>query len=271
MPELPEVETVRAGLDRYVGGKHIVSARLHRPNLRYPFPPDLVKQVTAQRVDRIRRRAKYLLFDIGDVTLIGHLGMSGRYVVRAQGSEVQSHEHMTWILDDGMEVVYHDPRRFGFVLSTGRNQWQTHPMITTLGVEPFSPECSAQYLAEQLATRRTTIKQLLLDQRVIAGIGNIYASEVLFRTGIHVQTPADACVDKAASLVLTIRQVLQSAIDSGGSTLRNYAKASGDSGYFQHQFQVYGREGKPCYVCKTPIHKITQSGRSSFFCPSCQS
>jgi formamidopyrimidine-DNA glycosylase len=270
MPELPEVETVRAGLDAEITGRVVRSVTLHRPNLRYPFPDGLSAMVAGQRVDAVRRRAKYLLFDVGSHTLIGHLGMSGTYILREQGYTIQPHDHMVWEMEDGRDVVYHDPRRFGFLLHSDRREWESHPMLMPLGVEPFSDILTETYLAKILANRSSPIKAVLLDQHIIAGIGNIYACEALFRTRLHPTTPSHDCVSKAAELIVAIRATLGEAIASGGSTLRNYANTSGGSGYFQHSFAVYGRHGKPCLQCGQLLERIIQSGRSTFFCSFCQ-
>ncbi len=271
MPELPEVETVKCGLDTRLKDRTIEDIILYRPNLRYPFPDHLDDITRTHPIDAVRRRAKYLLFDIGDYTLIGHLGMSGTYRVQRQEEQPpRKHDHMVWLLDNGDEVVYHDPRRFGFLLMTARDTWDQHSMIRTLGVEPLSDALTPEFLSQRFAGKTTTIKQALLDQRIIAGIGNIYASEALFRTGIHPETQAQHCLHTIPALIASIQAVLHEAIASGGSTLRDYGGISGESGYFQHRFQVYGRTGQPCDTCTTPIQQIRQSGRSTFFCPRCQ-
>lgn len=269
MPELPEVETVRRGLMLGAQGKRIIKAELRRPNLRFPFPDNLSQRVHGQRIDAIRRRGKYLLFEIGAERLIGHLGMSGSFVIREAGALPQKNDHLIWELDDGHELIYHDPRRFGFLLDAPEG-FEAHKMVSVLGVEPLSNQLSAPYLAEKLSARAAPIKAALLDQSIIAGLGNIYVCEALFRAQIHPARPAKECVDDAEILVPIIRQVLEEALESGGSTLRNYATASGDMGYFQHRFQVYGREKKQCFQCDTEIKRIVQSGRSTFFCPACQ-
>jgi formamidopyrimidine-DNA glycosylase len=270
MPELPEVETVRTGLERALVGQEIVKVTLHRPNLRYPFPDGLNDKIAGVPIDAVRRRAKYLLFDIGKHTLIGHLGMTGTYVVRPAASPLAKHDHMVWILQNGMEVAYHDPRRFGFLLHTLRKGSESHPMLAALGMEPLSDALNAAMLAARMVGKNTPIKSYLLDQQHIVGIGNIYASEALFLSRIHPTTPTKDCIPSAAALIDAIQTVLRAAIASGGSTLRNYANASGERGYFQHQFHVYGRADAPCVHCGTFITRITQAGRSSFFCPSCQ-
>lgn len=271
MPELPEVETVRRGLEIGLRGRMIRRVHLHRPDLRYPFPDGLAEILEGGQIDSVRRRAKFLLLDTGEHTLIAHLGMSGRFLIRpAYGESRLTHDHMVWELDAGHELVYHDPRRFGFVLLTERACWAEHPQLKGLGVEPLGPELSADYLRAQMEGRRVAVKQWLMDQRVLAGIGNIYACEALYRCGLHPATPAQACGDYAEEMVTALREVLEDAIASGGSTLRNYATAAGDTGYFQHRFRVYGHAGAACDYCGTTITSQRIAGRSSFFCPSCQ-
>jgi formamidopyrimidine-DNA glycosylase len=269
MPELPEVETVCRGLRAAIQGQRITRVTLNRADLRYPFPSALPQLLEGHTINAIERRAKYLLFTIGNAHFIGHLGMSGSFVVRRCGEVVpQKHEHMCWVLEDGREVVYHDPRRFGFFVQA--ESFASHPFLSSLGEEPLSNDFTPALLAEKMQGKTSAIKQFLMDQRVVVGIGNIYASEILFRARLHPATPAGLCVPFAAPLVQYTRQVLEEALESGGSTLRNYATASGDTGYFQHHFQVYGREKEPCFTCVTPITRITQAGRSSFFCAMCQ-
>jgi formamidopyrimidine-DNA glycosylase len=268
MPELPEVETVRRGLEAAVQGAVIKRAVLRRANLRFPFPDGLTDMLAGAQITSIERRAKYLLFTLGAERFLGHLGMTGSFVVRPHGHTPQPHEHMVWVLEDGREVVYHDPRRFGFFLQLFEKE--EHPLLASLGIEPLSDAFTPAYMQERMLGRRTPIKSWLMDAHHIVGIGNIYASEALFRSRLHPATPADACMEVAALLHESIRTVLEAALASGGSTLRNYANAEGEAGYFQHHFAVYGRAGQPCEVCTTPIIRITQAGRSSFFCPSCQ-
>ena len=271
MPELPEVETVRKGLEAALTGQVIKRVTLYRPDLRYPFPARLAEILEGVEISAVGRRAKYLLFDIGAHRLIGHLGMTGTYVVRPIGSlPVQPHDHMVWQLENGVEVVYHDPRRFGFLLQNTHEVAASHPLLAMLGVEPLGEGLNAAFLQERMKGRQMPIKSFLMDQRFIAGIGNIYACEALFTAKIHPGQSTVSCSGHAAILVQAIKEVLLAALDSGGSTLRNYANASGEKGYFQHRFQVYGRAGKPCFQCTTLIERIVQAGRSSFFCPSCQ-
>lgn len=272
MPELPEVETVRAGLEQHVRGACITSVKVYRRDLRLPVTKGLEKTIRSLRMTRIERRAKYLLIHLEQGwVLVVHLGMSGRLIVRPSGRFAhQTHDHLLFTLTGGQEMVFNDPRRFGLVVLIKEQTLPQHPLFRALGPEPLSEAFSSAYLAEALASRSAPIKTALMDQALVVGVGNIYASEALFRVGIHPQTPAKDCVAKASSLVQAIRDVLTAAIASGGSTLRNYAKASGESGYFQHAFKVYGREGEACLLCKDNVLRITQAGRSSFFCPTCQ-
>ncbi len=272
MPELPEVETVRRGLEQHLCGVCITSVKVYRRDLRLPVTKGLEKNVRGKPIARIDRRAKYLLIHLDqDEVLVVHLGMSGRLVLRSAGrSAHQTHDHVLFALDNGQEMVFNDPRRFGLVVRMKEEELAQHALFRALGPEPLSEAFSSEYLAAALASRSTPIKVALMDQSLVVGVGNIYASEALFRVGIHPQTPAKDCLAKVAVLVQAIREVLLAAIASGGSTLRNYAKASGESGYFQHEFKVYGREGEACFSCADRVLRITQAGRSSFFCPTCQ-
>lgn len=268
MPELPEVETVCAGLRRYAQGEKIISAAQYRNDIRFALPERLSERIEGLSLTSIRRRGKYILLEVGSLQFIAHLGMSGRFIIR-DPQEKCKHEHLVWQLSNHKEMIYHDPRRFGFFIEADQG-WDNHPMIAALGVEPLSPRCNAEYLANKLISKKAPIKNLLLDQRIIAGLGNIYVCEVLWRCRIHPAQAGGDCVLHIADMVRHIKDVLHEAIESGGSTLRDYATASGSSGYFQHQFRVYGREGKPCFSCGRDIKRIVQAGRSSFFCPSCQ-
>ncbi len=265
MPELPEVETVARGLNGAIAGSVIEYAQLRRDNLRYPFPEGLVDMLCGATIETIERRAKFLIFKFSSTILVGHLGMTGAYVVR-QKTEPQKHDHMLWQLRDGREVVYHDPRRFGFLLCESDAQ----KMLDNLGIEPFNPAFTPDFLRTKMQKSTIAIKVFLLNQKIIVGVGNIYASEVLFRCNINPLMQTNQCVSKADMLVEMIQKVLLEAIESGGSTLRNYANASGESGYFQHNFNVYGKAGQDCGVCGDKINRIIQAGRSSFFCPTCQ-
>lgn len=269
MPELPEVETVRRGLEAGALGKTILSAAQYRNDIRFVLPDTLSQRLQGQTINHIGRRGKYLLFTIGNLQLIGHLGMSGAFIVRSKDHIRHIHDHLVWQLDNNTEIAYHDPRRFGFILEA-TDGFDAHSMIAALGAEPLSNHLHGEYLAKKLYSRAAPIKNVLLDQSVIAGLGNIYVCELLYRCHINPARSAKECVNDVDNLVTQCRIVLEEAIASGGSTLRNYANASGGSGYFQHHFSVYGRQGQDCYHCATSIIRITQAGRSTFFCPQCQ-
>ncbi len=272
MPELPEVETVRAGLAQHIKGRSISLVAVHRRDLRVPVPAGLENHVKGRKITNVQRRAKYLLLSLeGGLVLVIHLGMSGRLIVRKAGHyEPQKHDHVLFSLEGGQEMVFNDARRFGLVTVVPESELLTHALFRSLGPEPFSDAFSTGYLAQKLAQRHGPLKPALMDQSLVVGVGNIYASEALYRARLHPALPAHKGVSRADALITEIRAVLQEAIDAGGSTLRNYAKASGESGYFQHKFSVYGREGTPCQRCNTLVTRITQAGRSTFFCASCQ-
>jgi formamidopyrimidine-DNA glycosylase len=272
MPELPEVETIRRGLARAMEGGRITEVCVLRRDLRQPIPAGLEEAVRGRRILEVARRAKYLLLHLqGGSTLLLHLGMSGRVLVRPHGAEpLRKHDHFLIKMDHGMELVFHDPRRFGLMLLIPTAQLSHHPLLRHLAPEPFSEECTEEYLAAALRRRKGAIKPALMDAKLLVGVGNIYASEALFRARIHPETPASSCTARAAALLAAVQSVLKEAIAAGGSTLRDYTAASGEMGYFQHRFAVYGRAGMPCPSCGTAIIRRVQSGRSGFFCPRCQ-
>ncbi|MDD7972072.1 bifunctional DNA-formamidopyrimidine glycosylase/DNA-(apurinic or apyrimidinic site) lyase [Roseinatronobacter alkalisoli] len=286
MPELPEVETVRRGLLPAMEGRHISRAEIRRDGLRWPFPPDMGARLDGAHVLGLRRRSKYLLVDLahGD-TLIIHLGMSGRMVVSGLRAAhvpgqfhfdhppVEKHDHVIFHMDNGARVTFNDPRRFGAMDLCATATLDGHKLLSGLGPEPLGNDFSAPYLAARLKGRKMPVKAALLDQRIIAGLGNIYVCEALFRAGISPLRPAgQISVARIESLTTAIRETLTDAIAAGGSSLRDYRQADGELGYFQHAFQVYGRENAPCMTpdCKGNIRRIVQSGRSSFYCAQCQ-
>ncbi|HEY3778402.1 MAG TPA: bifunctional DNA-formamidopyrimidine glycosylase/DNA-(apurinic or apyrimidinic site) lyase [Rhizomicrobium sp.] len=290
MPELPEVETVRMGLAPVLERHRFTKVVTRRGDLRVPFPPRFAERLTGRRVDRLVRRAKYLLAELdGGETLVIHLGMSGRIGVYAKGGEHRlgnyvyepppasagrgPHDHVVMETDAPAEIVFTDHRRFGLMLLIETAALADHPRFKGLGVEPLSKEFTADYLAGALKGRRTPIKSALLDQRTIAGLGNIYVCEALFHAGVSPKRLASK-IDRprAEKLVHEIRQVLRAAIRAGGSSLRDYAKTDGALGEFQHRFSVYDREGAPCprKGCTDKVRRIVQSGRSTFYCPACQ-
>ena len=291
MPELPEVETVRRGLTPAMLGTRIDKVELRRADIRFPFPPSFAKRLTGQRILDLKRRAKYLLFELdGGETLIAHLGMSGSFrmektVTSTPGkfhherSKDPKHDHVVLTLDNGWIVTYNDPRRFGFMDLGPTETLEQHPRLRGLGAEPLAPEFDAHRLAKLFAGSRAPLKSALLDQKRIAGLGNIYVSEALFRARLSPRKPASILANargaptKAATAVAkAIRDVLEEAVEAGGSTLRDHRQANGELGYFQHVFKVYDREGLPCArnSCRGIVARITQSGRSTFYCSKCQ-
>jgi formamidopyrimidine-DNA glycosylase len=270
MPELPEVETVRRGLARCMTGRRIVRAELRRPDLRRPFPPDLAERLDGARIGALTRRGKYILVELDDSgLLLLHLGMSGRITAGPASVPPERHDHVVLTLDDDTVVRFNDPRRFGLLDYITRGQEGAHPMLAGLGPEPLEPGFDAGYLNRALAGKMTPIKSALLDQRIVAGLGNIYVCEALYRAGISPRRLASTVVGaRSERLAAAIREVLTEAIEAGGSSLRDYVQANGELGYFQHRWAVYGKEGKPCPDCNCAegVRRITQAGRSTFFC-----
>lgn len=282
MPELPEVETVRRGLAPVMEGQVIARAAVNRPDLRWPFPPDMAARLSGQRVLALRRRSKYILADLGSgETLLVHLGMSGRMLVSGDPMgrfahthpAPEKHDHVVLDMEGGARITFNDPRRFGAMDMMPTATAEAHPLLAKLGPEPLGNDFNEPHLIAALKGRNTPIKSALLDQRIVAGLGNIYVCETLYRARISPLRRAGALSAKrAASLVPIIRDVLGDAITAGGSSLRDFRQADGELGYFQHSFDVYGREGQTCRNagCTGHIARVTQSGRSSFYCPQCQ-
>jgi formamidopyrimidine-DNA glycosylase len=270
MPELPEVETIRRGLALKMTGRRIVRAELRRPDLRRPFPPLLDRRLNGARVGELGRRGKYLLIELDDDgTLLLHLGMSGRIVASGNNTEDAKHDHVVLALDDGTVVRFNDPRRFGLMDYMRRGEEMQHPLLAGMGPEPLGDGFDGKYLAAALAGKLTPIKAALLDQRIVAGLGNIYVCEALYRAGLSPRRLAGTIASaRAARLADAIRSVLTEAIEAGGSSLRDYVQADGELGYFQHRWAVYGKEGEPCpgCTCAEGVRRIVQSGRSTFFC-----
>jgi formamidopyrimidine-DNA glycosylase len=292
MPELPEVETVRRGLQPVMEGAKIVRAEARRKDLRFPFQADFVARLQGQTVTGLGRRAKYLLADLGsgDVLLM-HLGMSGSFRIRKPGEEDTpgrfhhprdkngAHDHVVFQMSSGAEVVFNDPRRFGYMKVIARTALDREPLLKGLGPEPLGNEFDAPMLARACAGKKTSLKAALLDQRVVAGLGNIYVCEALFRAQLSPKRKAATLATKkgettehAKRLVEAIHAVLNQAIKAGGSSLRDHRQTSGELGYFQHSFQVYDREGETCHTarCSGTVRRFTQNGRSTFWCPKCQ-
>lgn len=272
MPELPEVETVCRGLDPVLTGQVITRVDMHRGDLRKPFPKNLKTHVESAQVTHIMRRAKYILVHLdNDYVLVMHLGMSGRIVFHPRDYKPQAHDHFILHLKDGQQIVFNDPRRFGIVDLVKESELDAHTLFSHLGPEPLSNNFSGPVLASALTNKKAAIKQVIMDQQIVVGVGNIYASEALFLAKISpVKAAGIVKGDKAEALTAAIKSVLQKAIKAGGSTLRDHRQANGELGYFQHSFSVYDREGLPCSGCKGVIKRIVQGGRATFYCPKCQ-
>jgi formamidopyrimidine-DNA glycosylase len=282
MPELPEVETVRRGLSPVMEGQVIARAEVNRPDLRWPLPDRMAERLTGKCVLALRRRSKYILADLDSgETLLIHLGMSGRMLISGvtlgqfhhDHPAPQKHDHVVLHMASGARVTFNDARRFGAMDLVPAETAEAHPLLAGLGPEPFGNEFNEPYLAARLQGRRTPIKAALLDQRIVAGLGNIYVAETLYRARISPLRLAGDLKPKAVRLLVpTIREVLAEAIEAGGSSLRDFRQANGELGYFSKHFQVYDREGQPCETpgCKGTVMRSVQSGRSSFWCPRCQ-
>ena len=292
MPELPEVETVRRGLQPAMEGAKIIKAEARRKDLRFPFQKDFTARLDGQIVTGLGRRAKYLMADLasGDVLLM-HLGMSGSFRVLRQGephtpgefhhprNEDRTHDHVVFHMSSGANIIFNDPRRFGFMKVIARSTLEDEPLLKDLGPEPLGNEFDAAMLARACAGKKTSLKAALLDQRVVAGLGNIYVCEALFRAHLSprrlaatLATKKAEPTDHAKHLVTAIHAVLNAAIKAGGSSLRDHRQTTGELGYFQHSFQVYDCEGEKCHSpgCDGIVRRFTQNGRSTFWCPKCQ-
>jgi formamidopyrimidine-DNA glycosylase len=290
MPELPEVETVRRGLAPAMEGARFDKVEVRNRRLRWPLAKDFETRLTGKKVEGLGRRAKYLLADLssGDV-LIMHLGMSGSFRLRNHRqlflgdpryfeiAKDEKHDHVVFHMSNGATVTFNDPRRFGSMKIVPRAKLDSEPLLRGLGPEPLGNEFDAAMLAKACAGKKTSLKAALSDQRVVAGLGNIYVCEALFRARLSPKRQASTIADRngepnerARALVDAIKAVLNDAIKAGGSSLRDHRRADGSLGYFQHEFQVYDREGEPCPGCKGKIKRIVQTGRSTFYCPSCQ-
>ncbi|QLI81734.1 bifunctional DNA-formamidopyrimidine glycosylase/DNA-(apurinic or apyrimidinic site) lyase [Chitinibacter fontanus] len=270
MPELPEVETTRRGIQDHLAQAKIKEIIVRNPRLRWPVPSDLNELISEQTILSVRRRAKYLLLELGTGTILIHLGMSGSLRVLTEAFPAEKHDHIDLVLHNGTRLRYRDPRRFGAWLWITGNPLQ-HSLLSTLGPEPLTAEFNPKYLAQRLVNKRTAIKQLIMDNQLVVGVGNIYASESLFRARINPNTPGTTLsAEQISSLCTEIKATLSEAIAAGGSTLRDYVDSDGKAGYFMINSFVYGRTGQPCRVCGTPICSIRQGQRATFFCPHCQ-
>jgi formamidopyrimidine-DNA glycosylase len=277
MPELPEVETVVRGLRPKLEGQRLRQVEQRRPDLRFPFPENFAKRLTGRRVERITRRAKYMLLHLDDgQVLLCHLGMSGRMVIverTGAGARrpLDSHDHVIFTTEAGTEIRFNDVRRFGIMDLIAEEALAAHPLLRDLGPEPLGNDFNGPALAAALKRKRTPIKAALLDQQVVAGLGNIYVCEALFGAGLSPRRLAYTVQgNRAEKLAAAVRQVLGRAIEAGGSSLRDYVQTNGELGYFQHEWAVYGREGETCRSCGGPVKRLVQSGRSTFYCPACQ-
>jgi len=282
MPELPEVETVRSGLAPVMEGQVIAQAQVNRPDLRWPFPDRMADRLSGQKVERLRRRSKYILADLSSgETLLIHLGMSGRMTVSGDPlgrfvrdhPAVQKHDHVVLNMASGARIVFNDPRRFGMMDLMPTKTADQHRLLAGLGPEPLGNDFHEEHLIAAFKGRNMPVKSALLDQKTVAGLGNIYVCEVLYRAKIAPTRKAGNIAPKrVAALVPVIREVLREAIKAGGSSLRDFRQADGELGYFQHGFDVYGREDAPCHTdgCREVIQRITQGGRSTFYCAQCQ-
>ena len=292
MPELPEVETVRRGLEPVLAGRRLTRVTQRRANLRVPFPQNFVERLQGQRIARVDRRAKYLVAHIeSGEALIMHLGMTGRFTISSTATNSQvgtfghdagkdsKHDHVVFETDDGTTVTYNDARRFGFMDLADAATLAEHPLIRDIGIEPLGPDLTPAFIAAAARSKRADLKAFLMDQTIVCGLGNIYVCETLYRARLspvkpssRIATPTGRARPAADRLVPLIQDVLGEAIGAGGSTLRDYQHTDGSLGYFQHRFAVYGREGEPCHTlgCSAVIKRIVQANRSTFYCPACQ-
>ncbi len=272
MPELPEVETTKNGLSPHIIGSRVHEVNIRFPTLRYPIPTDIPQLIMGDTLHNIIRRGKYLIFVFGSTQLIIHLGMSGKLTIATDTTHYIKHDHFEIVFSHNAQrtiMRLNDQRRFGCVLTT--SDYTTHPLISSLGIEPLSESFTGRYLYQYSKNKALDIKQLIMNSKCVVGVGNIYAAESLFRSGIDPRSKAHKITKQQYTLLAqSIREVLTEAIASGGTTLKDYLGATGESGYFKVALNVYGRAGEACYTCGTPIEKITQAKRSTFYCPVCQ-
>ncbi|MBA4142801.1 MAG: bifunctional DNA-formamidopyrimidine glycosylase/DNA-(apurinic or apyrimidinic site) lyase [Nitrosospira sp.] len=273
MPELPEVEVICRGIVSHLEGQRIAGATIRNPNLRWPVPPDLGQTLRGLQIGKVTRRGKYILLDCGQGTLIVHLGMSGSLrllIATAAAAVPQKHDHADLVLDNGTILRLKDPRRFGAILWTSSDV-MSHVLLAQLGPEPLTEAFSGTFLYRITRGRRASIKEVLMNSRMVVGVGNIYANEALFHANITPMSTAGRLgLRRCARLVHAVKDTLNLAIKAGGSSLRDFVDSGGNPGYFQQQYWVYGRTGKPCRKCRANIIQVTQGQRSSFYCPRCQ-
>jgi formamidopyrimidine-DNA glycosylase len=271
MPELPEVETTRRGVEPHVAGKSVREVIVRHRGLRQPVPESL-DDLAGDRFTAVRRRAKYLIFDLErSGCLLVHLGMSGSLRMVDPAADFKKHDHIALTLDSGKQLRFHDPRRFGIFLHLPHGDPLAHPLLRSLGPEPLGEDFTPRHLASACATRSAAIKLVIMDPKVVVGVGNIYASEALFRAGIRPEAEARRISKpRLAKLVAAIREVLADSIAQGGTTLRDFLNSDGEPGYFRQRLFVYDRKNEPCRVCGTPIRHAVMGQRSTYWCPKCQ-
>ena len=270
MPELPEVETTRRGLQKHLHEQTIQAMNLYRRDLRWPISPELPDVALGQRIESLARRGKYLIFSLQKGHMLAHLGMSGSIRIAKPSEQLRKHDHWSLRINTNQELRFNDPRRFG-ALFWVESDWQQHPLIAGLGPEPLSKDFSGDMLYDISRGRKQAIKALIMDAKIVVGVGNIYASEALFHAGIHPKLVSGKLSRvRAGKLAQHIKQVLTKAIERGGTTLRDYVNGAGNPGYFQQELWVYGRKGLPCNVCGAAIREIRLGQRSTCFCPNCQ-
>lgn len=271
MPELPEVETIARELKNSICGAIIINAEKFRDKIRNLIPSDICKKIINQKIDSIERMAKYLILNLSnEYSLIFHLGMSGKILIYDSCPPLAKHDHFRIVFDNNKILHFNDPRRFGLIDLCKKSELKEYKLFKDLGFEPFD-DFDSKILFKKLESKKVPIKKAIMDNKIIVGIGNIYAAEILYLCSVNPMIPANQIsFDKLQEIIIVIRSVLNNAIKSGGSTLRDYASSSGKPGSFQLGFKVYGRESQSCYKCNTSIVRISQGGRSSFYCPTCQ-
>ncbi len=271
MPELPEIETLKRYLEKPIIGKTISTIQQNRSNLRYTLATDLAEKVASTKIQNLIRRAKYLILELNNgYSLVVHLGMSGRFTLQQNHYQLQKHDHVIFYLNSGEQLVFNDHRRFGMIFLFKTSELKKASIFINLGPEPLSDDYNPEYLQAKLVRKKAPIKNVIMDNNIVVGIGNIYASESLFLAGIHPEKPAYMLsYQEIEKLVSANKIVLQKAINAGGTTLKDFVSGDSTPGYFQQELLVYGRAGKACYNCGAIIVKIKQAGRASFYCPTC--
>lgn len=270
MPELPEVETTRRGIEPHVTGHSVRHVTIRQPQLRWPVSPEISSLLPGQRIDVVRRRGKYLLFDTQAGTMLVHLGMSGSLRVLTAPTVALPHDHVDFGMEGGLVLRFNDPRRFGSILWAGLTP-QTHPLLNSMGPEPLSPSFTGAYLYDRSRSRKVPVKHFLMDSAVVPGVGNIYANEALHEAGIHpLRAAGRVSLARYEKLVMAVQEVLGKAIAMGGTTLRDFVGSDGKPGYFRQSLNVYGRAGEPCRRCGRPLKEIRSGQRSTVYCGECQ-